>query len=120
MSALKEHSAVDFHFVNGPHSARPPPGYDMYFGAPPYQRFLNYTDGDGADDVARKVREVRAGLSAEDTIRQIRGDGVGITRAALRAVIDDLITMLDEDPEIEVGNRETWSGFLQLTCRRVF
>lgn len=104
MSALKEYSTVDFHFVDGPHSAKPPQGYDMYFGAPPYRRFLDYSGGDGTDDLARKVREVQVGLSAEDTIRRIRGDGVDLTKAALQAVIDELITMIDEDPEIEVGN----------------
>jgi hypothetical protein len=92
----------------------------MYFGAPPYQRFLDYTGGDGTGDVARKVREVQAGLSAEDTIRQIRGDGVGLTRAALQAVIDGLITMIDEDGEIEVGKCKARCWYIRLTCCRVF
>ncbi|KAF2265268.1 hypothetical protein CC78DRAFT_553077 [Lojkania enalia] len=92
---LESDGTATFYFVHGLHEAIPPPGYEDFFGGPPFFRFLEESKEEGAIDGLERIRDFPAGASPEDTLRLFNplgsSDGLAITAAQaldyLKAII---------------------------------
>lgn len=94
---------------------KPPKGFEDYFGAPPYYRFLDFQgEHDMYDQTLEKIREFPEGSSAEDTMRRMTVGGELANGKVLQAAMTQLLRVIEEDPEIEVS-REMDDGCMRLT-----
>ncbi|KAK2595359.1 hypothetical protein QQS21_006895 [Conoideocrella luteorostrata] len=100
IDAVEKSGTAEFKWINGAHSATPPPGFEAYFGPGPLYRFIDFDGVSELDDMLSKLREFPEGLNAEDTMRRLIGDNQAFTAPAVRRTLGRLIDMLDEDPEI--------------------
>lgn len=55
--------------MHGQHEAVPPPGYEDFFGGPPFFRHLEESKEPGGVDGLERIRDFPSGASPEDTIR---------------------------------------------------
>jgi len=95
---LVSDESATFHFIQGPHEAVPPEGYEEYFGGKPYYRFVEYVEATGGVDVLKKIRDFPEGATAEDMLRELLTDGAD-GRDSLRDAIELLYKiMADEGP----------------------
>lgn len=85
MNQLEGDGSASFHFVNGQHEAVPPPGFEDFFGGPPFFRFLEEVKHPEAVDGLERIRDFPAGASAEDTIRLFNPLGSSPALAATAA-----------------------------------
>ncbi|CAI0650714.1 Esterase FUS5 [Colletotrichum fructicola] len=90
LKELSEDGTAQFHFIHGPCKAVPPPGFEDYFGAPPYYRFIE-PDKDvektHSDDVLARIRDFPQCESPEDTMRELMREGIATThRSTDRAI----------------------------------
>lgn len=88
MNQLEGDGTATFHFVHGLHEAVPPPGYEDFFGGPPFFRFLEESkDPEGVDGLER-IRDFPAGASPEDTLRLFNplGNSEGLAVTAGQAL----------------------------------
>ncbi|KAH8891528.1 duf341 domain-containing protein [Thozetella sp. PMI_491] len=91
---------ASFRWTQGKHKATPPPGFEDYFGAGPLYRFVEY-DGIEAFDVLERIRDFPEGQTAEETMRLLMGNQPGKTVSSIQDTVEDLIELIDSDPEIE-------------------
>ncbi len=104
ISQVEKPGKVDFKWIDGAHSAQPPPGFDTYFGNPPLYRHIDFDGLESLETMMDKIRELPAGVTAEDTMRQLVGeDGELFTAPAVKKAMDRLLKIMDEDPEIDVS-----------------
>lgn len=93
---LEIDNAATFHFIQGPHEAVPPEGYEEYFGGKPYYRFVEHNEATGGVDVLKKIRDFPEGATAEDMLRELLSNGAD-GRASLRDAIDYLFRIIEEE-----------------------
>lgn len=98
---------VDFTWTQGTVPAKPPPGFEDYFGPGPLYRFVEFDGMEGFEDILDKIRDFPEGISAEDTMRRLfeqgPANGNGLN---LRKCLNHLFDVIDADPEIEVSRPE--------------
>ena len=104
-TAAEKPGAVEFKWIDGAHDTLPPKGFENYFGAPPLYRFIDFDGINGVDDMLWRIRDLPEGANAEDTMRRLLGDSVSYTAPAILGAMDRLISIIDQDPEIEVRRR---------------
>ncbi|KAH7047329.1 serine hydrolase FSH [Macrophomina phaseolina] len=93
---------VDFAWTQGTVPAKPPPGFEDYFGPGPLFRFVEFDGMEGFEDLVEKIRDFPEGISAEDTMRRLFGDqGSGYNEVNLRNCLNHLFDVIDADREIE-------------------
>lgn len=97
---LVSDNSATFHFIQGPHEAVPPEGYEEYFGGKPYYRFVEYVEATGGVDVLKKIRDFPEGATAEDMLRELLTDGAD-GRDSLRDAINLLYRIMDEEGPFE-------------------
>lgn len=104
---LESDNTASFHFIQGPHEAIPPEGFEDFFGGKPYFRFIEPENAeDGGTDVLERIRDFPEGISAEDTMRELmRGAGSAVkqkapgefkTRSSAQEAIMYLYRVMDE------------------------
>lgn len=103
VSVIEKPGEVDFKWLDGGHDAKPPKGFENYFGAPPHYRFINFDGISAMDDTLEKIREMPDGLSAEEAMRSLLGEEESYTAPAVISTLGRLIEIIDADPEIEVS-----------------
>ena len=88
LNQLEGDGTASFHFIHGLHEATPPPGYEDFFGGPPFFRFLEETKDPNGVDGLERIRDFPAGASPEDTIRLFNplGDSEGLAITAQQAL----------------------------------
>ncbi|KAK1967459.1 hypothetical protein LY78DRAFT_680118 [Colletotrichum sublineola] len=90
LKELTEDGTAQFHFTQGPCKAMPPPGFEDYFGAPPYYRFIE-PDRDvektNSDDVLSRIRDLTPCETPEDTMRDLMRDGIATTHRSTEKAI---------------------------------
>ena len=87
------------HWVNGALRGTPPPGYDFYFGDPPWHHFIEYLDTGYNLSNLDFPRE----MAPEDALRFGREQLTLHSRAGLEAALARIIRVLDENPDIDVS-----------------
>ncbi|KAK4183665.1 serine hydrolase-domain-containing protein [Podospora australis] len=99
---LERRGLAEFVYSQGKHEVDAPKGWEDYFGAKPFYRFLDTTRGDTFETL-RRLRHVPHSLNAEDTMRMFQGAGHGEDwhQKAWREALDGVFQTLDEDPEID-------------------
>ena len=102
ISAAEKPGSVEFKWIDGAHDTTPPKGFETYFGAPPLYRFIAFDDINILDDMLSRIRDIPQGAYAEDTMRQLIGDNRSYTAPAILSAMDRLLSIIDDDPEIEV------------------
>jgi hypothetical protein len=112
VTEAEKRGTAQFKWTQGAYNATPPPGFEDYFGAGPLYRFFDY-DGINAFDMLEKIRSFPEGTSAEDTMRQLMGEDAGHTIDSVRKTLQELLDIIDADPEIEVSQR-LFAGVLNL------
>ncbi|KAF7556679.1 hypothetical protein G7Z17_g1247 [Cylindrodendrum hubeiense] len=98
---IEKSGSVNFKWIDGGHDAKPPAGFDNYFGQPPLYRFIDFDGIEEMDDMMNKIRDFPEGMSAEDTIRSLVGDKEMYTGPAVRSTLNRIFEILDEDPTID-------------------
>ncbi|KAB2571686.1 putative duf341 domain containing protein [Lasiodiplodia theobromae] len=116
---------VDFTWTQGTVPAKPPPGFEDYFGPGPLYRFVEFDGMEGFEDILDKIRDFPEGISAEDTMRRLFDQGPANGNGLnLRKCLNHLFDVIDADPEIEgiLGYSEgaTTAASLVLEERRRF
>lgn len=99
----QERGLATFTYTQGAHEVDPPVGWEHYFGARPFYRFLNSKDGD-AFETLRRVKQLPRGLTPEETLRLFQEKDKKISedfRSMLREALDRVHKTIDEDPEID-------------------
>ncbi|KAL1621370.1 hypothetical protein SLS56_009203 [Neofusicoccum ribis] len=93
---------VDFAWTQGTVLAKPPPGFEDYFGPGPLFRFVEFDGMEGFEDLVEKIRDFPEGESAEDTMRRLYDNQrPAYSEMNLRKCLDHLFDVIDADPEIE-------------------
>ncbi|KKY28037.1 hypothetical protein UCDDS831_g00560 [Diplodia seriata] len=98
--------AVSLAWTQGTIPAKPPQGFEDYFGPGPLYRFFEFDGMEGFEDILDKIRDFPEGISAEDTMRRLfEGQGdqapTSYSDENLRKCLDHLFDVIDADPEIE-------------------
>lgn len=94
---------VDFVWTQGTVPAKPPPGFEDYFGPGPLFRFVEFDGIEGFEDIVEKIRDFPDGITAEDTMRRLFGSqSAASTERKLCKALDHLFDVINTDPEIEV------------------
>ncbi|KAF7504995.1 hypothetical protein GJ744_001516 [Endocarpon pusillum] len=99
--AMEKSGSAQFKWIDGGYTATPPPGFETYFGGPPYYRFMEYDGVAAVDDILSKIRELPEGESPEATMRKLVAEQETIGGPALLRTLARLFEILDEDPDIE-------------------
>lgn len=102
IAEVTKSNANQFEWVDGGYEAVPPPGFEAYFGAPPWRRFANFDGVKTLDSMVEKIRDFPEGLSAEDTMRRLTGGNDFGLGAGLQGSLERLFEIIDADPEIDV------------------
>ncbi|OJD32116.1 uncharacterized protein BKCO1_4100046 [Diplodia corticola] len=96
---------VELAWTQGTVPAKPPPGFEDYFGPGPLYRFVEFDGMEGFEDILDKIRDFPEGISAEDTMRRLfsshDSQGSAYSDVNLRKALDHLFAVIDADPEIE-------------------
>ncbi|GAB0134289.1 hypothetical protein EsDP_00002667 [Epichloe bromicola] len=100
IAEVQQAGPEQFKWINGGHTAIPPPGFEEYFGPGPLYRFVDYDGVTEFDNLLAKLREFPAGATAEDTIRKLFDDQVPFPAQPVKSTLDSLIQLLDDDAEI--------------------
>jgi len=117
VNELTSDNTAELHFIHGPCQAFPPEGFEEYFGAAPYYRFIEGAkaeDGSHDDsDVLERIRNFPEGGSAEDQMRALMYMGVSATPlpsaednnkaedSSTQKAIDYLYRIMEEDGPFE-------------------
>ena len=117
MKELESDNTAQLHFVNGPVEAIPPDGFEDYFGAAPYYRFIEPAvndSGGGGGDVLDRIRNFPKGATAEDQMRELMRGGndsspisehsaseEGVSKRSARAALAHLYHIMEEDGPFE-------------------
>ncbi|KAK7699741.1 hypothetical protein SLS57_012317 [Botryosphaeria dothidea] len=115
---------VDFVWTQGTVPAKPPPGFEDYFGPGPLFRFVEFDGIEGFEDIVEKIRDFPDGITAEDTMRRLFGSqSAASTERKLCKALDHLFDVINTDPEIEgiLGYSEgatTAASLILEECRR--
>ncbi|KAJ9297328.1 hypothetical protein DTO271G3_4621 [Paecilomyces variotii] len=97
---LEPDQTASFHYINGAVVVSPPPGFDEYFGIGPHYRWID--DGGTAEDsMIARIRQLPAGDSPEDVMRNLTGGREDGTWRNRQQVMDSLYGELEKDPSIE-------------------
>ncbi|KAI7788189.1 duf341 family [Diaporthe eres] len=97
LKELTDDGTASFYFCHGPCKAVPPPGFEDYFGHPPYYRFIEPDEKPDApriikkakkDDVLSRIREFPSWCETpEDTMRELMREGLATShRSTDRAI----------------------------------
>ncbi|TVY84188.1 Esterase FUS5 [Lachnellula suecica] len=110
VNELASDDTAELHFIHGPVQAFPPEGFEEYFGAAPYFRFIEAAkDEEGNDDgdVLERIRNFPEGATAEDQMRELMSNGVSATAipseqnspasSSAQAAIDYLYDIMKKD-----------------------
>ncbi|PNP52389.1 hypothetical protein THARTR1_06993 [Trichoderma harzianum] len=92
---------VEFKWINGFTEATPPDGFDDYFGAPPLYRFMDVDGVSELEQMIVRIRDLPQGESPEETMRRLIADKEQFTTPAVTMALNQLLQLLDEDPEID-------------------
>ncbi|EEH41413.2 hypothetical protein PAAG_02976 [Paracoccidioides lutzii Pb01] len=98
---LESDGTASFHFAQGNIPARPPPGFEDYFGPPPHFQFF---DNDAAEEDLRALRDFIKRDVAEESMQILEKRLlVHIERRhdTLRPVLDRIIQIMDKEGDIE-------------------
>lgn len=122
---LASDESASFHFINGPCEAIPPPGFEDYFGKPPYFRFIEPDEKETEDtDILTRIRDFPQCDTPEDTMRELFKEGVASSLLSTRRAIKFLIKIMDEEGPFEgiIGYSEgaTVAGTLLLAEQELF
>ncbi|KAK7182629.1 hypothetical protein DPSP01_011457 [Paraphaeosphaeria sporulosa] len=69
INEMESDGTADFYFAHGQHEANPPPGFEEFFGGPPFYRWMEQVQGPVEHDGLEKMRDFPQGASPEDTLR---------------------------------------------------
>lgn len=69
VNQLESDGTATFYFIHGQHEAVPPEGFELFFGGPPFFRWMEESKHPEAVDGLEKIRDFPAGASPEDTLR---------------------------------------------------
>ncbi|KAF2732823.1 hypothetical protein EJ04DRAFT_302833 [Polyplosphaeria fusca] len=78
VNELEGDGTASFYFAHGQHEAKPPPGFEEFFGGPPFYRWMEAVappptaEGEtnpAVEDGLEKIRDFPQGASPEDTLR---------------------------------------------------
>ncbi|EPE03870.1 ef-hand calcium-binding domain protein [Ophiostoma piceae UAMH 11346] len=95
---LSDSGDADFHFIEGPCVAVPPPGFEDYFGNPPYRRFME-PDEVGVtqeDDVLTRIRDFPDCETPEDTMRELMKEGVATSHRSTDNALKYLLNIMEQ------------------------
>ncbi|RDW89222.1 putative FSH2 [Coleophoma cylindrospora] len=102
---LKSDNTAELHFIHGPLQAYPPAGFEEYFGAAPYYRFIKGTEAEnGGSDVLERIRNFPEGATAEDQMRELMSGGIG------NVPMDDSSDTGSEDSDRAPGNQSAFAA----------
>lgn len=102
MDAVENSGSIGFRWIDGGHTAKPPPGFENYFGPAPHYRFVDYDGVNALDDMSNRIREFPQGLSAEDTMRKLVGEEEVYSLSAVETALNRIFETLDKNPDIDV------------------
>ncbi|KAG5984185.1 hypothetical protein E4U55_005798 [Claviceps digitariae] len=100
IDAVERTGPTQFKWINGGHPATPPAGFDEYFGPGPLYRFIDFDGVSELDDILLKIRDIPAGLTAEDAMRRLIGEKQSFNASAVQNTLNRLMGVLDLDPTI--------------------
>lgn len=97
LNELESDGTATFHFSHGRHKAVPPPGYEDFFGGPPFFRWMEESKDPGTVDGLERIRDFPSGASPEDTLRLFNplGSSEGLAVTAAEA-LEHLIGIIKE------------------------
>lgn len=102
VNELLSDETCTFYFVDAPCEAVPPKGFEDFFGAPPYYRFIEPDDKDGEEtDVLSRIRDFPDCDTAEDTIRELFKEGVASSVLSTIRSIEYLFKIMEEEGPFE-------------------
>lgn len=100
---MEDRGLATFKFAQGEHEVDPPAGWEHYFGARPFYRFLSSEEGD-AFEALRRVKQLPRGLTSEETLRLFQDKDKAVPaefQAMFRAAMDRIHKTIEQDPEID-------------------
>ncbi|KAF1912821.1 serine hydrolase FSH [Ampelomyces quisqualis] len=98
LKEFESDSKVSFHFIQGPYEVVPPPGYEDFFGGPPYYRFIVPSDTDAdTTDVIERIRDFPQLETPELTMRELMTYGVAKTDDSARETLNYLYQLLETE-----------------------
>ncbi len=81
---------------------KPPPGFEEYFGNPPYFRFIEPdVVKEGEDDVLARIRDFPDCETPEDTMRELMKEGVATSHRSTDGALKFLLKTMDEHGPFE-------------------
>ncbi|KAF2015177.1 hypothetical protein BU24DRAFT_482765 [Aaosphaeria arxii CBS 175.79] len=94
---LESDRSATFHFIQGPYEVAPPPGYEDFFGGPPYYRFIVPSEGsEDTTDVIERIRDFPQLETPEMTMRELMTYGVAKTDDSARQTLDYLYDVMEK------------------------
>ncbi|KAH8652217.1 serine hydrolase FSH [Xylariales sp. PMI_506] len=98
VNELTSDGSAEFHFINAPCEAVPPPGFEDFFGTPPYYRFIEPDDKESEEtDPLTRIRDFPECDTPEDTMRELMKEGVASCVLSTIRAIEFLFKTLDEE-----------------------
>lgn len=95
---LEADKSASFHFIQGPYEVDPPPGYEDFFGGPPYYRFIVPSDQDvDTTDVIERIRDFPQLETPEMTMRELMTYGVAKTDDSARRTLEYLYEVMEQN-----------------------
>ena len=95
---LESDKSATFYFIQGPYEVKPPPGYEDFFGGPPYYRFIVPSDeDDNATDVIERIRDFPQFGTPEMTMRELMTYGVAKTDDSARKTLSYLYDIMETE-----------------------
>lgn len=98
MKELESDKSASFYFVQGPYEVSPPPGYEDFYGGPPYYRFIVPSEADAeTTDVIERIRDFPQLETPEMTMRELMTYGVAKTDDSARRTLAYLYEIMERD-----------------------
>ncbi|KAI6350888.1 hypothetical protein MCOR25_010308 [Pyricularia grisea] len=100
VNELTSDNTASFHFIHGPCVAKPPEGFNEYFGKPPYYRFIEPdedTKETASDDILERIRDFPDGETPEDTMRELMTEGLATSHRSFHAALRYLVDIMERE-----------------------
>lgn len=98
VNVLASNETIRFHFIQGPYEVQAPPGYEDFFGGPPYHRFIVPSDkNESAVDVIERIRDFPQLETPEMTMRELMTRGVAQTNESAAHTLNFLYEIMEKE-----------------------
>lgn len=99
---LGDRGLGSFTYTQGKHEVEPPAGWEDYFGARPFYRFLDTRHGDNFENL-RRLRHLPPSLNPEESMRMFQecSNGEDWHQEVWCEALGDVFKTLDENPEVD-------------------